>query len=66
MEALNMSTELEALRSKHDDDIVKLEQVQQREAELTEAVGWRKRGDTGAKRGGAGRMRPRPADLASF
>lgn len=33
-----MSTELEALRSKHEDDIVKLEQVQQRGAELAEAL----------------------------
>ena len=33
-----MSTELEALRGRHNDDLVTLEQVQQRESELVEAL----------------------------
>ncbi|KAF7964953.1 hypothetical protein HWV62_1444 [Athelia sp. TMB] len=37
-QALNMSTELEALRGKHDEQATALEHVQQREAELTESL----------------------------
>ncbi|KAJ3793772.1 kinesin domain-containing protein [Lentinula aff. detonsa] len=37
-QALNMSTEVEALREKHQRDLEKLEEVQQRESELLEAL----------------------------
>lgn len=38
LKALNMSTEIEALRAKHEDDLVTLQVVREREAELVEQL----------------------------